>query len=173
MKKIGAVLLLAAVILSAGCITAEPAEKTAQKGDTVSVYYTLFLDDGTMYESNVGKTPLSFVVGSGQMISGFDAAVEGMKAGESQTVRLSPAEAYGEITDDMIQTIPAEELEAQVGKMVVSGDVLQVTINTGSGYQRAYMKILEADAATVTYALTGSALAGEYLTFEITLESIA
>ena len=108
-KCLGAVLLLAAVILTAGCISAE----TAEAGDTVSVYYTLTLEDGTVRESNVGKTPLEFVVGSGQMISGFDKAVNGMAVGETKTVTLSPAEAYGEITDDMIQEIPAAELEAK------------------------------------------------------------
>ena len=96
-----------------------------------------------------------------------------MKVGETKKVRLSPAEAYGEITDDMLQTVPAAELAAQVGRTVSSGDVLQVTINTGSGYQRAYLKVLDADFETVTYALVGSALAGEYLTFEITLDSVA
>ena len=168
-KKFAVLLLLAAVIFAAGCV----AEETAEKGDTVAVYYTLSLDDGTVYESNVGKTPLSFTVGAGQMISGFDAAVAGMKVGETKKVRLSPAEAYGEITDDMLQTVPAAELAEQVGRTVSSGDVLQVTINTGSGYQRAYLKVLDADFETVTYALVGSAFAGEYLTFEITLDSIA
>ena len=184
-KKFAVLLLLAAVIFAAGCV----AEETAEKGDTVAAYYTLSLDDGTVYESNVGKAPLSFTVGAGQMISGFDAAVEGMKVGETKKVRLSPAEAYGEITDDMLQTMPVSYFIENIGRIpdytnvesarrvaeakVSSGDVLQVTINTGSGYQRAYLKVLDADFETVTYALVGSALAGEYLTFEITLDSIA
>jgi peptidylprolyl isomerase len=87
-----AVLLLFAVILSAGCV----AEKTVEVGDEVSVYYTLSLDDGTVQESNVGFSPISFVVGDGRMVSGFDAAVIGMKVGETKKVRLSPSEAYGE-----------------------------------------------------------------------------
>ena len=168
-KCLGAVFLLAAVILTAGCISAE----TAEAGDTVSVYYTLTLEDGTVRESNVGKTPLEFVVGSGQMISGFDKAVNGMAVGETKTVTLSPAEAYGEITDDMIQEMPAAELEAKVGQTVSEGDSFRVTVNTGTGYQLAYIKILSVEGDTVFYALTGSDLAGEYLTFTITLDSIA
>ncbi len=168
MKKIAAVILLFAVILSAGCISAESAEQ----GNKVSVYYTLILDDGTVYESNVGKTPLSFTVGSGQMISGFDTAVIGMKVGGTKTVRLSPAEAYGEITDDMVQTMPAAELAEQIGTVVSAGDVFPVTVNTNARLQRAYLKVLDVSADMVSYALTDSALAGEYLTFEITLDSI-
>lgn len=168
-KCLGAVFLLAAVILTAGCISAD----TAEAGDTVSVYYTLTLEDGTVRESNVGKTPLEFVVGSGQMISGFDKAVNGMAVGETKTVTLSPAEAYGEITDDMIQEMPAAELEAKVGQSVSEGYSFRVTVNTGTGYQLAYIKILSVEGDTVFYALTGSDLAGEYLTFTITLDSIA
>ena len=168
-RKLSAVLLLlAVVILTAGCIS----EDTAQTGDTVSVYYTLTLSDGTVRESNVGKTPLEFVVGGGRMISGFDKAVNGMAVGETKTVTLSPAEAYGEITDDMIQEMPLADLEAQIGHSLSVGDAIRVTVNTGAGYQLAYIKILDIEGDTVTYALTGSDLAGEYLTFTITLDSI-
>ena len=171
MKKIlVAVLLLFAVILSAGCV----AEKTVEVGDEVSVYYTLSLDDGTVQESNVGLSPISFVVGGGQMISGFDAAVVGMKVGETKEVRLAPSEAYGEITDDMIQEMGFIECMDILGAVPPEGDVLPVTVQTNAGYQRMYMKILDVDEkeGIVSFALTGARFAGEYLTFEITLDSI-
>ena len=169
-KILVAVLLLFAVILSAGCV----AEETAKVGDKVSVFYTLSLDDGTVQESNVGQSPLSFVVGGGQMISGFDAAVVGMKVGETKSVRLAPSEAYGEITDDMIQEMTITELLEKLGDVTLEGDVLQVTVQTDAGYQRMYMKILDVDEkeGIVSFALTGARFAGEYLTFEITLDSI-
>ena len=165
-----AVLLLFAVILSAGCV----AEKTVEVGDEVSVYYTLSLDDGTVQESNVGLSPISFVVGDGRMVSGFDAAVVGMKVGETKTVRLSPSEAYGEITDDMIRKMTIIELLEKLGDVPLEGDVLLVTIQTDAGYQRMYMKILDVDEkeGVVSFVLTGARFAGEYLTFEITLDSI-
>ena len=171
MKKIlVAVLLLFAVILSAGCVT----EETVEVGDEVAVFYTLSLDDGTIQESNVGQSPLSFVVGGGQMISGFDAAVVGMKVGETKEVRLAPSEAYGEITDDMIQEMTITELLERLGDIPSEGDVLPVTVQTNAGYQRMYMKILDVDEkeGIVSFALTGARFAGEYLTFEITLDSI-
>ena len=50
-----------------------------------------------MFETNINGTPLSFVLGAGTVIKGFDAAIEGMVPGERKTVTLSPDEAYGEI----------------------------------------------------------------------------
>ena len=169
-KILVAVLMLFAVILSAGCV----AEKTVEVGDEVSVYYTLSLDDGTVQESNVGLSPISFVVGDGRMVSGFDAAVVGMKVGETKKVRLSPSEAYGEITDDMIRKMTIIELLEKLGDVPLEGDVLLVTIQTDAGYQRMYMKILDVDEkeGVVSFVLTGARFAGEYLTFEITLDSI-
>ncbi len=75
-------------------------------GDNVSVYYTGTFTNGTVFDTNTGQTPLNFVVGSGQMISGFDQAVVGMKIGESKNVTLTPAEAYGEINNSLILSVP-------------------------------------------------------------------
>ena len=48
----------------------------AEKGNTVSVHYNGTLNDGTEFDnSHVRGAPLTFELGSGQMIAGFDAAV--------------------------------------------------------------------------------------------------
>ncbi|MBE6506353.1 MAG: peptidylprolyl isomerase [Methanocorpusculum parvum] len=171
MKKLAAVFLLAAVILCAGCIAEE---RTAQPGDRVFVYYTLSLDDGTVHESNVGKTPLEFVVGAGQMISGFDAAVSGMKVGETKKIRLAPSEAYGEITEAMMQDMKISELQESLGEIPAEGEILTVTVQTDAGYQQMYAKVMKVDneVGIVSLAFMRMPLVGEYLTFEITLDSI-
>jgi len=74
-------------------------------GQTVTVHYTGTFDDGTEFDSSKTRDPLSFQVGAGQMISGFDAAVVGMIVGESKTVRLDPEDAYGNPSDQLIQNI--------------------------------------------------------------------
>ena len=59
-----------------------------KKGDNVKVHYKGSLTDGTIFDSSEGKEPLEFVVGSGQVIQGFDEAVVGMKTGESKVVEI-------------------------------------------------------------------------------------
>ena len=54
----------------------------AKQGDSVKVHYTGKLDDGTVFDSSVGREPLDFTVGAGQLIAGFDEAVVGMAVGE-------------------------------------------------------------------------------------------
>ena len=75
---------------------------TAAAGKQVSVFYTLWLYDpskpenkGTQLQTNVGATPLTFQVGAGQVIPGFDRGVQGMQVGGRRRVIIPPDLAYG------------------------------------------------------------------------------
>jgi FKBP-type peptidyl-prolyl cis-trans isomerase 2 len=78
--------------------------KKVKNGDTVSVHYVGKLTDGAIFDSSVGKDPLSFVVGAHQMISGFEEGVIGMKVGEKKTITLAPEQAYGLVDPKKIIT---------------------------------------------------------------------
>ena len=81
--------------------------KKVKKGQTVSVHYVGTLDDGTEFDSSrIRNEAVSFEVGSGQLISGFDSAVSGMKIGEVKKIKLEPEEAYGVINPGAFQTVP-------------------------------------------------------------------
>jgi FKBP-type peptidyl-prolyl cis-trans isomerase len=68
----------------------------AQRGKTVSVHYTGWLADGTKFDSSLDRgQPLSFVLGAGQMIPGFDEGVAGMKVGGERRLIIPPNLAYG------------------------------------------------------------------------------
>lgn len=168
-------LLLFVFALSAGCVAEEKTEeRTVAVGDTISVYYTLTLEDGTVHESNVGKTPLTFVVGSGKMIKGFDAGVVGMKVNETKTVHLAPSQAYGEIADSMIKEMSLSEVKASTGQDVAVGSAFRATVDAGNGPVSMIAKVMSVDLSTdtVRIAFVGHPLAGENLTFEITVASI-
>jgi peptidylprolyl isomerase len=91
----------------------------AKTGDNVHIHYTGKLDDGTEFDSSAGQDPLEFQIGSGQVIPGFDKAVEGMTVGDKQNVRIEASDAYGERHDQLIQEVPRtalpEELTPEVG----------------------------------------------------------
>jgi len=103
----------------------------AANGDTVSVNYIGKLTNGTLFDTSIKEeaqkagfalrpsyAPLSFTVGAGQMIPGFDAAVVGMKIGEEKTVSLSPDQAYGEKRADAIITVPLANIGNSSGLQV-------------------------------------------------------
>lgn len=75
-------------------------EEVAKTGDTVAMNYTGRLANGTVFDSNVDPKfkhvePFVFTLGAGQVISGWDKGIVGMKIGEKKTLVLPPEEAYG------------------------------------------------------------------------------
>lgn len=93
-----------------------------EKGDKVSVDYNGFLEDGTLFDSSEGRSPLEFEAGMGKMIKGFDNAVIGMAVGEEKKITLQPSEAYGEENPSLFAIVPRSELpkdqEPKVGLKV-------------------------------------------------------
>ena len=78
----------------------------AATGDTVSALYTGMLENGTVFDaSNLhGNQPISFVLGSGQVIKGWDQGIVGMKVGGKRKLVIPAELAYG---NQSVGSIPA------------------------------------------------------------------
>jgi len=85
-----------------------------KEGDVVKVHYTGKLTNGEQFDSSVGREPLEFTVGAGQMIKGFDAAMPGMAVGDKKTVNIIPEDGYGQKSDDAIIEFPKENVPADM-----------------------------------------------------------
>jgi FKBP-type peptidyl-prolyl cis-trans isomerase len=70
--------------------------RAAKKGDNVRIEYTGRLEDGTVFDSNVGKAPFEFLIGAipPAVISGLEDGVVGMKVGGERLLRIPPGIAY-------------------------------------------------------------------------------
>ncbi len=69
------------------------AEATA--GSVVSVQYTGKLDNGTVFDTSVGKAPIEFPLGQGYVIPGWEQGILGMKVGGKRLLVIPPGMAYG------------------------------------------------------------------------------
>ena len=138
----------------------------ATNGHMISVHYRGTLIDGTEFDSSRDRDqPLSFELGSGAMIQGFNDAVVGMTVGETKSVTLESDEAYGPINPEAFRPAPKEAFGPDFEFVV--GDLVQG--NSPEGQFLA--KIHEVQGDTVTLNLNHP-LAGEQLTFEINLVEI-
>ena len=136
----------------------------AKRGDTVRVHYTGTLRDGTKFDSSRGREPLEFTLGGGRVIAGFDSAVTGMQVGETRTVTIPAAEAYGERHEAMLLRVPRGQVPSNVEPRV--GQQLQV----GRGGDAVDVTVREVTPEHVVLD-ANHPLAGEDLTFALELVS--
>ncbi len=152
------ILLIPVLILMAGC----GGVTMAQKGDTVKVHYTGTLSDGTQFDSSIGKTPLEFTIGSGQVIAGFDDAVTGMKVGEKKTVTIPADEAYGPRDESLVREISRDQLPDNITPVV------GMQLMTSNGMPVVITAVNESNV-TIDF---NHPMAGKDLTFELELVEI-
>jgi peptidylprolyl isomerase len=153
------IILLAAILVS-GC-----SGLLAKTGDTVKVHYTGTYSDGTVFDTSIEREPLEFTIGQGRLIPGFEQAVIGLKVGESKTVNIPAAEAYGLHRDDLVVTLERSQLPDNVEV----GQQLQITQTDGSIVVVTVIEVFE----TTAMIDANHPLAGEDLIFEIELIEIA
>ncbi|OPY36488.1 MAG: FKBP-type peptidyl-prolyl cis-trans isomerase [Methanoregula sp. PtaU1.Bin051] len=77
----------------------------AKTGDTVSVLYLGTLPNGTIFDSNMNSTPLTFRIGDHSVIPGFEEAVTGMTKGQVKTVTIPVDKAYGTYRSDLVRAV--------------------------------------------------------------------
>jgi FKBP-type peptidyl-prolyl cis-trans isomerase 2 len=148
-------------------ITGTGTGPAAAVGNSVSVFYTGMFTNGTVFDSNVNGTPITFNVGSRQVIPGFEDAIVGMKAGQTKTVDIPVDQAYGPYKPEYIHVInrtgSLATMELTEGAML--------TYRNPATNTMSMVKILNVTPDTVTVD-GNSPLAGESLTFTIQLVSV-
>jgi FKBP-type peptidyl-prolyl cis-trans isomerase 2 len=145
-------------------------------GDTIVVNYVGKFEDGKVFDTSLEAVakesdlynemrtyePLSFPVGAGQMIPGFDKGVVGMKKGEKKSITITPAEGYGEIREDLVQKLPLSGFQ---------GAGIEPKVGETYNFQVAQGKVLKVEGQEVTIDFNHF-LAGKTLVFDIEVVDI-
>ncbi len=141
--------------------------KQVKAGDVVKVHYTGKLVNGEQFDSSVGREPLEFTVGAGQMIKGFDAAMPGMILGEKKTINIAPEDGYGPRVEEAIIEFPRENVPADM--VLEPGMPLTLTNQAGQPVPVIVVEVKE----DVIVMDANHFLAGQELVFDIELVEIA
>ena len=160
---IGAAGILILVII--GYILLNPTG--AKSGDMVTIEYTGSLTDGTVFDSNVNSTPLTFIIGQGKVIKGMEDGVIGMTQGQTKTVNIPVDKAYGPYNSALVHVVNRSTLIANITPEV--GEILQITRQPDGAI--GYVKILNVTPSTITWD-ENHALAGKDLVFTIRMIEI-
>jgi peptidylprolyl isomerase len=139
----------------------------ARTGDTVKVNYTGKLNDGTVFDTTTGRSPLEFTIGEGHLIPDFEQAVIGMAPGESKSVQIASENAYGPRRDEMVMTVERKDLPEGLEPQVNQKLQVQQPNN-----QPFVVTVTEVSEESITLD-ANHPLAGKDLTFDIHLAEIA
>jgi len=142
---------------------------TAISGNTVSVHYVGTFDDGEIFDSSRTRgEPITFQLGSNQVVPGFESAILGMSEGETKSVTLEPEDAYGPIQEDMTTLAPLSAFPEGSGADLVVGSAVYGTNQNGE-QMTAIIKEIDESGVTLDF---NHPLAGKSLTFKIELVNI-
>jgi FKBP-type peptidyl-prolyl cis-trans isomerase 2 len=140
---------------------------TAARGNKVKVHYTGTFDDGDIFDSSREVEPLEFEVGAGQVIPGFEQAVEGMAVGESKQIRLLEEQAYGPHNPAMIFDADPNQFEDGLAPEV--GQQFQTQMEDGTPLMLT-VKAVDGEKITLD---ANHPMAGKTLNFTIELVEIS
>jgi len=159
------IILSGIFLLSLSLVIGLTSDKVGKR-DTITINYTITLDDGRVYYTSSGREPLQETLGQGMFIPGFEEAVLGMHVGESKTVTIPPEKAYGQYRPDLVGTVERswlpEDVEPAIGK--------QVRTRLEDGTQTL---VVITDFTDTTLTLDANhPLAGQSLTFDIQIVGV-
>ncbi len=137
-----------------------------EKNSVVAIRYKLTDDEGTVVDSSEEQKPLTYLHGGGSIISGLESALDGRTTGDVFQVTIQPAEGYGDINSEMIQTVPRSAFEGI--ENLEPGMPLQADDGNGNVH---HVIVREVNDQEVTIDVNHP-LAGKVLHFDVTVESV-
>jgi FKBP-type peptidyl-prolyl cis-trans isomerase SlyD len=126
----------------------------------VSIHYTLTDDAGEKVDSSVGGDPLFYIHGNGNLVPGLETALEGKQVGDKVSVKVAPADGYGEYDKAMVQRVPRRSFKGV-------GDVkpgMQFQVQSDHGPRSVTVTNVTGDMVTVD---GNHPLAGKNLNFDV------
>ncbi len=128
----------------------------------VSIDYELKNDAGEVLDASAEGSPLVYLHGHRNLISGLEQVLEGKATGDSLKVRIAPADAYGEVNESLRQRVPKDRFQG-VEQLEVG---MQFQASTDKGPISVRIVAVEEELVTVD---GNHPLAGEHLNFNVTV----
>ncbi|MCK5810502.1 MAG: peptidylprolyl isomerase [Cocleimonas sp.] len=136
------------------------------KNQVASVAYTLTVD-GQVVDQADKENPMAFIHGVGGMIPGFEKQLEGKSIGDSFSITVEAAEAYGERNDELTQDVSREMFEGVPDDQLVAGAQFQA--QTDAGVEVITIAAVDGDNIKID---ANHPLAGQTLNFDVEMLDI-
>jgi FKBP-type peptidyl-prolyl cis-trans isomerase 2 len=154
-----------AIVTASACWAETEETIVIENGKSVSIEYTLKLDDGTAVDSNVGEDPLTFTQGSSEILPALEEALLGHRVGDTKEVKLTAEQGYGPINPEAYQEVQLEMVPEDARTVGIT------LVATGPDGQQQPIRVREVREETIILDFNHP-LAGQALNFDIKVLSI-
>ena len=86
---------------------------TIDQGTKVTMSFSLALENGELIDSNFDTQPATFILGDGNLLPGFEAPLQGLKAGDHGEFVISPENAFGQRNPENMQQIARDNFDQE------------------------------------------------------------
>lgn len=137
--------------------------------DTVTITYIGKLENGEIFADLTEEEPFTFVLGQSQAPPTLEEALIGMAVGDTKTIRLSPAEGYGERRQDLLQTLNRSSISNKVPPK--PGMILTLSVEKEGLEHKIPATIIEVNDDTIVVDYNHP-LAGHDLIYDLKVTNI-
>ena len=136
------------------------------KKDSVVTFNSTLKDDAAaVIDSSSAGEPLAYLHGHGNLVPGLERELEGKNSGEKLTIKVTPADGYGEHSKQLIQKVPRRSLKG-IAEITVG---MRLNAQTEQGPRAVTVTAVTGDMVTID---GNHPLAGKNLNFDIDLVDV-
>ena len=135
---------------------------SGETGDLIETTREEIAKDYEMHQEGRSYTPMVCIVGTGNLIAGFEAALKDAKVGKEVEVEIAPADAYGEKDASLVETISIDKLR----RAVQDPNSLYLGAPVNINGRQGYLSYLAAGRARIDY---NHPMAGKTLKYVFTI----
>lgn len=135
---------------------------SGETGDLIETTREEIAKDYEMHQEGRNYSPMVCIVGTGNLIAGFEAALKDAKVGKEVEVEIAPADAYGEKDASLVETISIDKLR----RAVQDPNSLYLGAPVNINGRQGYLSYLAAGRARIDY---NHPMAGKTLKYVFTI----
>ena len=135
-----------------------------QTGTSVTLHFSLALENGHVVDSNFEGNPATFSVGDGNLLPGFESSLLGLEVGDEREFIISPENAFGQHNAQNVQSVDRgnfDESDLEIGSIL--------SFQNGDGELPGVIIALEENQVMVDF---NHPLSGKNIVFQVKILEI-
>jgi len=140
-------------------------EQRIGQHSTVTLHFALKFENGDVVDSNFAKDPVTFTVGDGNLLPGFERSLFGLKDGDKRSFEILPEQAFGTPNEQNVQIMPRSQFDG----MELDYGILVIFKDAAGGEMPGVVKAFNEQQVTVDF---NHPLAGKVITFDVEIIAV-